>query len=62
MKSTMQTMAEVFQAMQSMMMSNVSTGQAATGSVVMEGPKKQSRRGSSQNWGIVRVPLEGMVL
>ena len=46
MKSIMHTMAEVVQAVQSMMMRNVSIGQATTGPVVMEGPKKQSRRES----------------
>ena len=46
MKSIMQTMDEVIQAMKSMMMSNASSGLAATGPVVIEEPQKWSQRGS----------------
>ena len=46
MKSIMQTMAEVAQVMQSMMMSNASAGLVAPGSVLQERPKKWSQRGS----------------
>ena len=45
MKSFMQTMAELVQAMQSMMMSNPADGLVATGSVVGETSKKWSWRG-----------------
>ena len=46
MKSVRQTMAEVVEAMQSIMVSNASTGLTAPGSVLGKRPKKQSQRGS----------------